>query len=85
MAAQKSPKSQTSAAQGSVGGDGDRGVLRAGGQKFAALAGRERMNRRRDPAAVEGEQGKQYATHGIFGAAGGLAFCFIRAVSIFAC
>jgi len=57
MAAQKSPKCQGRAAQGPVSGDGDRGVLRAGGQKLAALTGRERMDCRGEPAAVEGEKG----------------------------
>jgi hypothetical protein len=48
-------------------GDGDRGVLRAGGQKLAAAAGAQRMQRRREPAAIKDEQVEQYAGHNTCG------------------
>jgi len=60
VAAQEPPNRQAQAAHRAVSGDGDRGVLRAGG-KIAATAGLKRMDRRGDPAAIEGECGKQQA------------------------
>jgi hypothetical protein len=57
VAAQKPPQSQRRAAQRPMIGNGDRGILRAGG-KIAAAAGLKRMDRRRDPAAIEVERGE---------------------------
>jgi len=58
VAAQEPPNCQAQTARRAVSGDGDRGVLRTGG-KIAATAGLKRMDRRGDPAAIEGERGKQ--------------------------
>ena len=44
--------------------DGLNCVLRAGGLEFAA-ARRNHMQRRRKPALVEAEQGKQQTRHGV--------------------
>jgi len=62
MAPQKAPEGQGRAAQGTVGGDGDSGVLRAGGLEPAS-ARAYRMHRGRKPAAVEAESGEQQARH----------------------
>jgi len=63
VAAQQPPCSQRCAAQGAVGGDGGRGVLRTGGNVAAPAAGVQRMQRRGEPAAVEDESSEQEARH----------------------
>ena len=59
MAAQQPPSSKRCALQRAMLSNGLRGVLRAGGQEFAAAAGGKRVQRRREPAAVSGEDGEQ--------------------------
>ena len=62
MAAQQAPEGQGRSAQRPVGGDGDGGVLRAGGLKPAS-ARAQGMHRGRKPAAVKAESGEQKARH----------------------
>ena len=74
MAAEEPPQGKGHTAQGAVGGDGHLGILRAGGQ-VAAAAVAQGMDRRGEPAAIEGEGGEQDAGHragsGRTGCAGG--------------
>lgn len=71
VAAQQPPHSKRRAAQGAMGGDCSRGVLRTGGNVAATTARIQRMQRRREPAAVEDESGEQEARHSaVAGAAG---------------
>ena len=81
MAAQQPPKGEPCAAQRSMGGDGDLGILRTGGLELAP-ARRERVQRRRNPAPVKREQSKKNAGH-----TPGLAAtaCCVRAASDLAC
>src|SRR5579863_8717785 len=88
MTAQQPPNGQGRTAQRAVGGNRHRGVLRACGQEFAASARVQRMQRRRKPAFVKGEEGEQNARHGAEGPgfSGAAAECFSdRAASDWAC
>ena len=59
-----------------MGGDGEGGILRTGGQ-ITAAAGLERMDGRREPAPIEVEHGKQNASDPRRGKR-----CFVRAVIV---
>ena len=87
ITAQQSPKSQRRSAQRTMRGDRDRCILGACRQIAASTRSAKRMHRRRQPAAIELENGKQDSSHdaGSALAAGLAALCAARAASAFAC
>jgi hypothetical protein len=85
VAAQQPPQRQPQPAQRTVRGDGHGRILRAGGL-VAASAGREDMECRREPAAVEAESCEQEARHRAAVAEGGRSTeVLMCAASVFAC
>src|SRR5581483_4046083 len=84
MAAEETPRGKHNSAQGTMGCDRDRCVLRTAGHETAA-ARVERMQRRRYPAAVEREHCEQKTRHADGTCRPGEVACIARAASALAC